>query len=114
MIQHFDDFKRDVFKKDITNIILDIISKFNCSYFNAKKIRYNLYFKYGIDIRGRPSSDINICNGNDQHFKIFLTSRIGHVTRKLFKQGYIEKFNRNTWKKIKDINFNDSTLYLHE
>lgn len=106
------EFKNHIIKEDITFSVLEIISNSTCIYFNAKKIRHDLYKQFGIDLRGRPSSQIDVCN--DLHFKMILSSRIGHITRKLKKGEYIEKFNQRTWKKIKEIDLNDPKLYTND
>lgn len=103
-------FENYITKGDITSSVLNIIS--DCSYFNAKKIRYELYKKYGFTLRGRPSSQIDV--SNDLHLKMVLSCRIGHITRKLKKCGYIKKVNRKTWKRITKIDINNLELYPNE
>ena len=103
MVSNIKNFKDYIINADITPSVLDIIS--DCPYFNAKKIRYGLYKKYGITLRGRPSNQIDV--SNDLHLKMILSCRIGHITRKLKKHGYIEKVNQRTWKRIKEIDIND-------
>ena len=112
MVESLLEFKNYIVKEDITFSVLKIISNSNCLYFNAKKIRHDLYKQYGFELRGRPSSQIDVCN--DLHFKMILSCRIGHITRKLKKEGYIEKFNQRTWQKIKNIDLTDPKLYTND
>lgn len=108
MEKTFKNFEHHIKNEDITTSVLKIISDLECIYFNARKIRFNLYDEYGINLRGRPCNHTDVCT--DLHLKMILSSRIGHITRKLKKHGYIEKFNNNTWKRIKDIDINDPHL----
>jgi len=107
-LEHLENFKNYITTGDISSHVLDIISDLNCIYFNTKKIRHGLYKRYGIELRGRPCSYNDV--SNDLHLKMISASRIGHIIRKLKDNGYIEKFNRGTWKRIKEININDPKL----
>jgi len=108
MLSNHKKFENYVINGDITPSVLNIIS--NSSYFNAKKIRYALYNEYGITLRGRPYSQIDV--STNLHLKMILSSRIGHITRKLKKGGYVKKINQRTWKRITEININDPDLYI--
>lgn len=109
MPKTFFNFKQDIKKEDISLMLLKIISDFECPYFNSRKIRFGLYSQYDIELRGRPSIGVDLYN--DSYFRKALSTRIGHITRKLKEHGYIKKFNTNTWKKIKEIDITDPNLY---
>lgn len=111
-MEHLENFKNYITKGNITSHVLDIISDLNSTYFNTKKIRHGLYKRYGISLRGRPCSYNDI--SNDLHLKMITASRIGHIIRKLKNNGYIEKFNRRTWKRVKEINIDDPSLQVNE
>ena len=112
MIESLEEFKDYIINGDITLSVLEMISDSKCLFFNAKKIRHGLYQKYGIELRGRPSNHTDVCN--DLRLKMILSSRIGHITRKLKRYGYIERFNSGTWKKIKEIDTSDPNLHAND
>jgi len=86
----------------ITNDIFDILINSRSIYFNAKGLRFELFRKYGVSLRGRPPSSINVYN-NDQ-LKMIVSTKIGHILRKLKKLGYIKKISSLAWKIVKEIN----------
>jgi len=100
---------KQVKKNGITNDILDILINSYSLYFNTKGLRYELYRKHGIILRGRPPLGMNVYN--DQHLKLAISTKIGHVLRKLKKLGFIEKVSNSAWKKIKEIDPTLNELY---
>lgn len=91
----------------ITSEILDVLKNLNSIYFNAKGIRFELFKMCGIILRGRPPAQNNVYN--DHHLKLVVSSKIGHIMRKLKELGYITKISTSTWKIIKkiDVDKND-------
>jgi len=101
--------QNEIQTSNLTSEILDIL---NCSknlFFSAKSVRFEYFKRNGVLLRGRSNSYNNIYN--DQRLRTVLGVKIGHVTRKLNRLGYIERVNRNVWKKIKIIDQNDVMLY---
>ena len=96
--------------RGITADVLHIIKENKSPYFNAKSIKFELFKKHGISLRGRPSSnDYDI-----HHLKTAISCKFGHIVRKLKSLGYIEKITNSTWKRLKIINLKSMELYSKE
>ncbi len=103
----------NVIKNGVTSEILAIIKNSKSSFFNPRSIRFELFSKYGLSLRGRPRDDMNIYNDHD--LKMTLSTKIGHVVRRMKKLKLIKKISNTTWQLINnnfDINMID--LYSKE
>lgn len=103
------EIKKAINAIEFTGEILEIINNIKNLYFTSKGIQFEFLRKYGMTMRGRPKSDMTL--SNDLKFKMTLSCKIGHITRKLNKFNYIEKVSRKQWKKIKKINIFHMNLY---
>jgi len=99
-----------VIKNGITNEILTIIKGSKSSFFNPRSIRFELFSKYGLSLRGRPKDNMNIYNNQD--LKMTLSTKVGHVVRRLKKQKLIKKISNTTWQLI-DNNFDINMIDLY-